>query len=304
MKKTILAFGELLWDILPSGKVLGGAPANFVFRVNSFGDDGQIVTRIGKDNLGREAREQVKKLGLTDQYIQTDEELPTGTVPVTLNEQGVPDFTILKNVAFDRIELTNEMLSLARHAYCIYFGSLIQREKKSRDTLQAVLNEAPSAIKFFDINLRKDCYTTEIITHSLKLANILKINDDELLTLKAMFLLEGNSLKDVVAQLIEKFDLNLALVTLGEKGAFALTRKGKYHYDPGYKIDLADTVGSGDAFSAGFMHYYLDQRPLKESLKFGNAAGAIVATTKGGTQPISKEDIIQFMEASHKRVEA
>lgn len=302
MKKTILAYGELLWDLLPSGKVLGGAPTNFIYRVNLFGDNGKLVSRLGNDALGEEARKQVLQLELSDRYIQTDTEFPTGTVPVTLDEKGIPDFTIVKNVAFDHIELNSDMLALSRRADCICFGTLVQREKKSRDTLQALLNEAPNAIKFLDINLRKECFSSESIIHSLQLTNIVKINDDELLVLKEILQLKGNTLKELASEVIEMFQLKLALVTLGAKGAFVVSKKGKYFYDPGYKVELGDTVGSGDACSAGFMHYYLNKHTLEDSLKFGNAAGAIVATTNGGTQPITKEEIIQFMEQPHERV--
>ena len=302
MTKIIVALGELLWDLLPGGKVLGGAPANFIFRINSFGDSGQLITRIGNDLLGKEALAVVRNLNLSDDNIQIDQVFPTGTVDIVLDEKGIPDYTIHKEVAYDYLELTAASMALARQANCICFGSLIQRSGRARETIRRLIREADHAIRFFDINLRKDCYSSEVITESLKLTNILKINDEELFSLKKMFRLQSESLKDLSAELIEKFDLEIILVTLGEKGAFVVAKTGDYHYDPGYRVKLGDTVGSGDACSAGFIHQLMNGQSLEESLKFGNAAGAKVATTLGGTQVIGKKEIIDFMNEAHERI--
>ncbi|MEN6454076.1 MAG: carbohydrate kinase, partial [Prolixibacteraceae bacterium] len=253
MKKTILAYGELLWDLLPTGKALGGATTNFIFRINQFGDNGFLVSRIGDDENGQEAIEKLIELGLAVHHVQTDPDLPTGTVPVTLNAEGVPQFTIIRNVAYDHIVLTGDMLHLGSMADCIYFGTLSQRTEQSKNTLRTLLQKTPDAIKFLDINLRKDCYSPEIIKESLELATILKINDQELITLKEMFNLSGNSLQELSQELVSRHHLTLALVTLGEKGAFVMTNKGHYSYDPGYRVNVVDTVGAGDACSAGFM---------------------------------------------------
>ncbi len=302
MKKTILAYGELLWDLLPAGKALGGATTNFIFRINQFGDNGFLISRIGDDENGREVIDKLVELGLATHHIQTDPKLPTGTVPVILNTQGIPDFTIIQNVAYDHIVLTGDMLHLASMSDCIYFGTLSQRMEQSKNTLCTLLQKTPEAVKFLDINLRKDCYSTQTITESLEFANILKINDEELLALKGMFSLSGNSFQELSQELISKYRLTLALVTLGEKGAFIMTNNGDYFYDPGYEVNVVDTVGAGDACSAGFMHYYLNQHSPEESLKFGNATGALVAATKGGTQTVTKEEIIRFMHEKHERI--
>ncbi|MGV8136213.1 MAG: carbohydrate kinase [Mangrovibacterium sp.] len=302
MKKTILAYGELLWDLLPTGKALGGATTNFIFRINQFGDNGFLVSRIGDDENGQEAIEKLIELGLAVHHVQTDPDLPTGTVPVTLNAEGVPQFTIIRNVAYDHIVLTGDMLHLGSMADCIYFGTLSQRTEQSKNTLRTLLHKTPDAIKFLDINLRKDCYSPEIIKESLELATILKINDQELLALKEMFNLSGNSLQELSQELVSRYHLTLALVTLGEKGAFVMTNKGHYSYDPGYRVNVVDTVGAGDACSAGFMHYYLNRHSPEESLKFGNATGALVAATKGGTQVVTKEEIVRLMREKHERI--
>jgi fructokinase len=302
MKKTILAYGELLWDLLPTGKVLGGATTNFIFRVNLFGDNGFLISRIGTDENGQEALEKLNELGLAVHHVQADPKFPTGTVPVVLNEQGVPDFTIIQDVAYDHIVLTGDMIYTASLSDCIYFGTLSQRMEQSRNTLYTILKEAPKAVKFLDINLRKECYSVQTITESLNAADILKINDEELFLLKDMGNLSGNSLQELSREVIDQYHLKLALVTLGAKGAFVRTNTGKYFYDPGYRINVVDTVGAGDACSAGFMHYYLNQHSPEESLKFGNATGALVAATKGGTETITKEDVIRFMQEKHERI--
>ncbi|MGV8095664.1 MAG: carbohydrate kinase [Mangrovibacterium sp.] len=302
MKKTILAYGELLWDLLPTGKVLGGATTNFIFRVNLFGDNAFLISRIGNDENGQEALEKLNELGLAVHYVQKDPKYPTGTVPVVLDERGVPDFTIIQDVAYDHIVLTGDMIYTASLSDCIYFGTLSQRMEQSRNTFYTILNEAPKAVKFLDINLRKECYSARTITESLNAADILKINDEELFLLKGMDNLSGNSLQELSHKLIIKYHLKLTLVTLGEKGAFVLTNAGEYFYDPGYRINVIDTVGAGDACSAGFMHYYLNQHSPEESLRFGNATGALVAATKGGTETITKEDVIRFMQEKHERI--
>lgn len=302
MSKTVVAFGELLWDLLPDVRILGGAPANFIFRINNFGENGMLISSLGNDEPGLKARGEIKQLSISDKFIQSNFLFPTGTVPVSLDEKGIPDFTIIPNVAYDYIELNKEMISLAKNADCLYFGTLAQRSGTSRKTLWKLIDKAPNAIKFLDINLRKDCYTTNIISESLTLSNILKLNDEELISLKYMTRLRGKTFRELSSEIIDRFNLEVILVTLGDKGAFVVSNDGQYHYDPGYKVKLADTIGSGDAFSAGFMHSYLNGKSNEESLKFGNATGALVATTKGGTHPFTKKEIIHFMKQEQERI--
>lgn len=302
MKKTILAYGELLWDLLPSGKVLGGATTNFIFRIHVFGDNGFLISKLGNDRNGEEAREALTTLGLAVHHVQTDPKLPTGTVPVTLDAQGTPAFVITPDVAYDHIALTGDMLHLGALADCVYFGTLSQRAEQSRNTLYQLLKASPQAVKFLDLNLRKDCYTKETIMESLNAADILKINNEELSVLQSLPGLAEKSPRELTADLLEKYHLRLVLVTLAGKGAFVVTESGQYVYDPGYLVSVQDTVGSGDAFSAGFLHHYLAGSSPEEALKFGNAAGAMVAGTRGGTHLIKKDEIIRFMSAEHTRV--
>jgi len=301
MPQKIAAFGELLWDLLPNGKVLGGAPANFIYRINSFGDTGTLLSKVGNDKAGKEAREALKRLGVSDENIQTDYQFPTGSVKVKIDDNGNPDFNIITDVAYDHIEINTEMIEAFSEADCVCFGTLVQRYGISKNTLRELINESPDVVKFLDINLRKKCYTPTTIEDSLLMANILKTNDDELLITKELLGLKNENLKDLAQEVIEKYKLDILLCTLGSKGAFCLTNEEVFYFDPGYQISLGDTVGSGDAFSAGFVHYYMNGHPIDEALRFGNAAGALVATTTGATSPMSKEEILNFMVLPHNR---
>ncbi|MDP3434172.1 MAG: PfkB family carbohydrate kinase [Bacteroidota bacterium] len=301
MPKKIAAFGELLWDLLPTGKVLGGAPANFIYRINSFGDQGTLLSKVGNDKAGKDAREAIRRLGLSDENIQTDYEFPTGSVKVKIDENGNPDFNITTDVAYDHIEINYEMIDAFSEADCVCFGTLVQRYGISKNTLRELIHESPDVVKFLDINLRKKCYTAASVEESLRMANILKTNDEELLITKELLGLKSVNLKDLAKEALETFDLEIILCTLGSNGAFCLTREDAFHYDPGYQISLGDTVGSGDAFSAGFVHYYMNGHPIDAALRFGNAAGAMIATTTGATAPVSKQQIIDFMGIPHNR---
>lgn len=301
MPKKIAAFGELLWDLLPTGKVLGGAPANFIYRINSFGDHGTLLSKVGNDKAGRDAREAIRRLGLSDENIQTDYEFPTGSVKVKIDGNGIPDFNIITDVAYDHIEINTEMIDAFSEADCVCFGTLVQRYGISKNTLRELIHESPDVVKFLDINLRKKCYTAASVEESLRMANILKTNDEELLITKELLGMKNENLKDLAREVLETFNLDIILCTLGSNGAFCLTQDEVFYYDPGYQINLGDTVGSGDAFSAGFVHYYMNGQEIEEALRFGNAAGAMIATTTGATALVSKQQIIDFMTIPHKR---
>lgn len=301
MPKKIAAFGELLWDILPNGKVLGGAPANFIYRINSFGDNGTLLSKVGNDKAGKEAREALINLGVSDENVQTDYEFPTGSVKVKIDNFGNADYNIITDVAYDHIEINAEMMDAFSQADCVCFGTLVQRYGISKNTLRELIHESPDVVKFLDINLRKKCYTAASIEESLRMTNILKTNDEELLITKELLNLKHENLKELAQETIEKYNLDIILCTLGSNGAFCLTNEDVFYYDPGYQISLGDTVGSGDAFSAGFVHYYMNGYPIDEALRFGNAAGALVATTTGATSPIRKVEILDFMVIPHTR---
>ncbi|HUS34482.1 MAG TPA: carbohydrate kinase [Verrucomicrobiae bacterium] len=290
MARTVLAFGELLWDVFPNGEVLGGAPANFCYRINSLGHEGRLVTRLGEDDRGRRAADLVGANGMSLKYVQWDDKHPTGTVPVELEATGSPNFTILPNVAYDHIETTAELLALATRADCICFGTLIQRAETSRRTLHALLDAAPRALKVLDLNLRKDCYTPETIAASLERADILKLNESEAEILAWMFGLPDRFASFAPAA-VKQWNLTACVVTLGAKGVVAANHKGEFVQRPGHKVNAVDTVGAGDAFTAGFLHCHFEDRSLDACCDFANALGALVSETRGGTAPIKLEAI-------------
>jgi fructokinase len=291
--KTVLSFGETLWDLLPAGPVLGGAPCNLAYRVNSLGERGIIVTRLGRDDLGRKAAEAIGALGMDTRCVQWDDAHPTGTVPVTVDAKGIPEYTILKDVAYDYIEPAAELRELASTADCLCFGSLCQRSERSARTLMELLSAAPRALKFFDVNLRKDCFSRPVLERSFFKADILKINDDEALHLARMFDLPAKTPEGVAGDVLRRWGLKACVVTLGAQGAYAVAGTDEARV-PGWNVDVVDTIGSGDAFSAAFVTCWLRGKPLKDCVFFGNALGALVARTKGATSPIGTDEINRF----------
>ena len=301
MQKSVLSFGETLWDLLPSGPALGGAPFNLACRIHSLGDRGIIVTRIGRDPLGREASQQIAGWGMDAAQVQVDDHYPTGTVRVTLDGKGNPEFFIVPEVAYDFIETTSELLQRAAESDCLCFGTLAQRAATSRLSLHHLLDAAGKAVKFLDINLRKDCFFRETITESLAQANILKLNLSEAHYLADLFGMSLGSLPEFCGQMMEDWSLTCCLVTLGEHGAFGASADGKKVYVPGYEINVVDTCGSGDAFSAGFIHEHLRGKSLADCCQLGNALGSIVAMQRAATTPISMDDVRHFLKASRRR---
>jgi fructokinase len=302
MQKTVLSFGETLWDLLPSGPALGGAPFNFAHRVNALGDRGFIVTRLGRDDYGRKALDQMRSLGVGAAHVQQDGHRPTGTVQVAFDTKRNPEFFIVPEAAYDFIEVTQEALELAAAADCFCFGTLAQRAPVSRQTLHRLLDASNKGLKFLDINLRKDCYSLQTITESLKRANILKMNLQEAHYLAELFEISLTTLPDFCAEMLEEWSLSCCLVTLGEHGAFAASANCDKVYVPGLEINVVDTCGSGDAFSAGFIHEYLRHKPLADCCRFGNQLGALAATRRGGTAPISSVELDHFVAIRHRLV--
>ena len=301
MKKTIVAFGELLWDILPSCTVLGGAPFNFAYRVNSLGDTGLMVSRLGRDDLGRKAFDQVVQLGLDTTHIQWDDSLPTGTVQVSFDEDNKPDYIIVPQVAYDRIELTDALVDAVSTADCLCFGTLSQRSEESRKTIEQLMERADINLKLLDINLRKDCYSLETIIFSLQKADVLKLNEDEAHQLGRMLEISKENIPEFCEEMLSKWSLKHCVVTLGEKGAFAMSAGGERVYVPGYKVKLADSIGSGDAFSAGCVNKLLRGPSTSEAGRFGNVLGALVATKEGATSEVTLDEIGLFHNHNYER---
>lgn len=301
MSKKIVAFGELVWDVFQDGKILGGAPVNLVYRVNAFGDQGFLLSRIGDDDLGGEALAGLSKLHISDENVQTDPEFPTGVVHIKIGNEGRPDYIIEPDMAFDHIEFTAEALKLVRNADCLVFGTLVQRYGISKNTLRELLKEAPDPIKYLDLKLRKNCYNRAILTGSLHAANILRVKENELYTLKSELGLFEFETRALAQEVINEYNLDIVLVTKSKSGACAVVKDGSYYEDPGYMIDMVDTVGSGSAFSAGFLHVYLESGDIGEALRYGNAAGAVTATTHGSTSPVTPKQIENLMQGGKRR---
>lgn len=302
ISSTVVAFGETLWDLLPTGALLGGAPFNFAYRLNTLGVPTSIATRLGQDALGKAAGEQITALGMPAACVQWDPIHPTGTVEVTFHPDGSHDFTILPEVAYDYIEVTALLREHVAAAGCLCFGTVAQRAPTSRRTLHQLLDAMGDRLKLLDINLRKDCYTPEIIATSIKRCDILKLNEDETDEIARMFAIAARALPDFCADVSTRWSLSCCLITLGERGALAGGADRPPIYVPGYQVDTVDTVGSGDAFTAGFLHRWLRGMPLADCCRFGNILGAMVAGQRGATAPMDTSALAQFEQPDAPRI--
>ncbi len=294
-KFNIVGIGEILWDLYESEKFLGGAPANFAIHCQQLGDRGIIVSRIAKDELGQEITNSLQQRGLDINYIQHDSSKSTGSVKVTLDENGKPEFECTRDVAFDCLEMNGRLAQLAENADAILFGTLAQRNITTRVTIQQFLKRATHAVKIYDINLRGwSKQSEEIVIKSLFLADAIKLNDDELHTLKNAW---QPRLDDIsfLKFLIEKYQLKLAALTLGENGCI-LINSDEVVEQNGIKIKPIDTTGCGDAFAAGMIHYYLRKKPLSEIAAFANLLGAFVTLFPGATPEYSFSNLSRFQQ--------
>lgn len=302
MSKKIVAFGEVVWDILPDGKVLGGTPSNLVFRCNSFNEQGFLLSRVGDDELGREALKRLKELRISDENVQIDTEFSTGTIHITFDENHDPHFVVTPDVAFDHIEFSAEALKLSRDADCLFYGLLPQRFGLSKNTLRELIKESPDSIHFLDLKLFEHFFNRQVVENLLEFSNIVRIKEKEIAFLSSELGLETAEIEPFCRKIIQKYKIDLILITRGQNGIFALHRKKGVFTDSGYQIDMVDNIGSGMAFSAGFLHYYLNGRGIQQAINFGNAAGALNATKHGATTFFDKKDVLQFLKNTPKNV--
>jgi len=285
MPIKILAIGELLWDLLPTGKQLGGAPANFAYHTHARGADARVVSCVGNDPLGRAILADLAALGLPTEGVGVSATVPTGTVTVEIGADGQPQFTVHENVAWDHIRLTPAALDFAAQADAICFGSLAQRCETSRAAIRRLVSHTPAtALRVFDINLRQRFYTPEIIATALTLANALKLNDAELPVLAAMFGLAGDA-RAQLAALATKFDLHAIALTRGAHGSLLLAA-GVWSEHAGLPAKVVDTVGAGDAFTAAWIMGLLARQPLDEINGSANELAAFVCSQPGATPPL------------------
>ena len=278
---TVVGMGEALWDMLPEGKKIGGAPANFAYHVSQFGLDSYVVSAVGEDELGTEilANFREKKLGCMIERVP----YPTGTVQVQLDSNGVPCYDIREGVAWDNIPFTPALESLARQTCAVCFGSLAQRSVVSCETINRFLDAMPGGedrYKIFDINLRQGFYTKEILCNSMRKCNILKINDEELVTVSRMFGYPGIDLQDKCWILLAKYNLKMLILTCGVNGSYVFT-PGEVSFVETPKVEVADTVGAGDSFTAAFVASILKGLPIPDAHKIAVETSAFVCTQNG-----------------------
>ena len=276
-KKVIVGIGEILWDMLPSGKALGGAPANFAYHATRLGEEGWAVSAIGPDALGREIMDIVTEKRLKNVISVTDK--PTGTVQVELDARGVPTYTIMEGVAWDHIPFTPEMEALAKRADAVCFGSLVQRMASRESVLRFLRATRPEALKVFDINLRQHYYSPEVLEESLKIADILKINDEEIRIVADMFGLGGDDTA-VSRALIDRYGLRLVILTKGAEGSEVITADDTLP-QPAGEAEVVDTVGAGDSFTAAFVVAYLRGDTLADAQRLASDTAAYVCSRKG-----------------------
>jgi fructokinase len=294
-RKCIVGLGELLWDMLPKGPQLGGAPSNFAVMAARLGNRGVAATRVGTDPLGRKALSFLKTTPIDTQYIQEDFSRVTGSVSVTLDE-GQARYVFHEPVAWDFLEFTPHWLALAEQADAVCFGTLAQRSPASRRTIESFLHETrPECVRIFDVNLRAPFINAEVVEHSLELATIFKLNADEMPQVLSLldfpdaagttpdFLLNG------ARQIVDQFPVKLVAITLGAQGSLLVTRD-QVDRHPGYPAKVADTVGAGDAFAAALAHYYLRGATLSQLNTAGNRWGSWVASHAGAMPPLPDEE--------------
>ena len=276
-KPVVVGVGELLWDVFPTGKRAGGAPINFVYHATQLGAEGYAISAVGKDELGKEILQELNKNHIAN-YIESID-YPTGTVQVKLNN-GIPSYTIIENVAWDHIPLTQKAIDLVRKADAVCYGTLSLRNADSRKTITTLLSYArKDALRFYDINLRQHYYSKELIEELLKYANVFKINDEELAVLKDLFHLEGTD-GEICKYFMDKYNLKYLILTAGDKYSIVYSPKEISRIDTP-KVTVADTVGAGDAFSGAFVQGILAGKTLKEAHKQAVEISAFVCTKTG-----------------------
>jgi fructokinase len=293
MKKKVVGLGEVLWDLLPERTCLGGAPANFAYITTLMGDHGIVSSRVGEDSRGLEALRRMEELGLDIDHVQTDRERPTGTVKVELDSKGIARFEIAHPVAWDSLEWTLDWQHLAEEADAVCFGSLAQRSEASRKTIRHFLRAtSPGTVKVFDVNLRQSYYSQEVLAESMRLADIVKLNDEELPKIMSLGKFPHKDELSSARLLLSAYDLKLVCITRGGRGSLLVrgTEVSEHH---GFRVRVADTVGSGDAFTAGLLHEYLHGASLGLMNEVANLVGAWVAS-EVGAMPTPKRGALEY----------
>lgn len=287
-KRIIVGLGEALWDCLPEGRKLGGAPANFAYHTSQFGNDACAVSAVGNDALGDETLKALDEKGL--HYVMPRVDYPTGTVQVTLDEDGIPSYDIKEGAAWDNIPFTPEIEDLARRCRAVCFGSLAQRNEVSRMTIYRFLDTTPKdCLRIFDINLRQNFYSKEVIRESLRRCNILKINDEELVIIGRMFGYPGMDFENKCWLILGKYNLDMLVLTCGVNGSYVFS-KGAMSYYETPKVKVADTVGAGDSFTGSFVASLLAGKSVADAHRIAVNVSAYVCTQQGA-MPLLPEEL-------------
>lgn len=292
MRGKVIGIGEVLWDLLPEGKKIGGAPANFVYHVSQFGLPGCVVSAVGEDKLGSEILEILEASGIVHNIDKVA--FPTGTVEIEIDRAGIPKYDIKEDVAWDNIPFTAELEEIAKDTKAVCFGSLAQRSDVSRATICRFLDAIPAendALIVFDINLRQRFYSKEIIRESMDRCNILKINDEELEIVSRMFDMDSMKAEDVCRRLMVDFNLRIIILTCGVNGSYVFTREG-VSFLPTPEVEVADTVGAGDSFTAAFISGLLKGKSVAEAHKRAVETSAFVCS-QSGAMPVLPDYLLK-----------
>lgn len=287
-RPVIVGLGEILWDLLPEGRQLGGAPANFAYHAHALGAQAFPVSCVGNDEPGREILERLEQLELPPRYVSIDPDHPTGTVDVAIDEKGHPRFTIHEEVAWDYIPQTRSLEALAARTDAVAFGTLAQRGRVSRTTIRAFLSATrETCLRIFDVNLRQAFYREEIVRTLLTTCDVVKLNDEELPVIRDMLDVETD-LSAGLASLVERYKLRLAVLTRGEHGSILRSAEGESVH-PGVQVNVVDTVGAGDAFTAAVAIGMLHGRDQEWIQQFATEVASFVCTQAGATPPLPDE---------------
>ena len=294
--QKIICFGEILWDLFPDGKKLGGAPFNVASSLKNLGADVEFISRIGNDSLGKELLMKVKNHGVSISHIQKDAIYSTGEVQVKLDSSGVAQYEISKDAAWDFIEVLPETIEMVRSASAFIFGSLIARSK-SFEALNFFLKV--SKFRVFDLNLRPPFYNQSLLFQLMQQSDMLKFNDEELYKIANDMESPFNSMNQHIEFIVKKTNVNIICVTMGKYGA-VLYHKGDWFYNSGYKVKVVDTVGAGDAFLATLVNGLVKNEPLQKTINYACAMGALVANNSGANPNITESELKSFVENSNE----
>jgi fructokinase len=283
--RMVVGLGELIWDLLPAGRQLGGAPTNFAYVSRLLGAEAAVASRVGRDALGDEAVERLSRAGVETRYLQRDDAHPTGTVGVEVDARGEAHFSVNENSAWDYLEWDEGWEELAARGDAVCFGTLGQRHERSRSTVLSFLRRMrPGALRVFDVNLRHSFFDAGMLAASLELTSVLKLNVEELPRLASMLGVEGRDEASIARRLIARFPLSLVAITRGARGGVLISGDEVSEHD-GYSVEVVDTIGAGDAFAAGLVHELLRGATLQQANETANLAGAWVASRAGATPP-------------------